>query len=89
MNKITIADLKKGAFFVVRRVRVGKEIGKRLADMGFVSGAEGQFIRQGLLGDPLQVKICHYNVSLRRVEALGIEVDLVVPELKKKINKAS
>jgi Fe2+ transport system protein FeoA len=81
---MTIADLKKGASFIVRRVRVGKEIGKRLADMGFVKGAEGRFIRQGLLGDPLQVKICHYNVSLRRSEALGIEVDLLVPQDKKK-----
>lgn len=86
---MTIADLKKGAFFVVRHVRVGKEIGKRLADMGFVSGAEGQFIRQGLLGDPLQVKICHYNISLRRGEARGIEVDIVVPDMKKKAGKTT
>jgi Fe2+ transport system protein FeoA len=81
---MTIADLKKGSLFIVRRVRVDKEIGKRLADMGFVKGAQGQFIRRGLLGDPLQVKICHYNVSLRREEARGIEVDLVLPEDKKK-----
>jgi Fe2+ transport system protein FeoA len=81
---MTIGDLKKGASFVVKRVRVGKEIGKRLADMGFVKGAQGRFIRRGLLGDPLQVKICHYDVSLRRGEALGIEVDILVPEDKKK-----
>jgi Fe2+ transport system protein FeoA len=83
---MTIDDLKKGAHFIVRRVRVGKEIGKRLADMGFVKGAEGQFVRRGLLGDPLQVKICHYNVSLRRSEALGIEVDLVIHLDKKKVS---
>jgi Fe2+ transport system protein FeoA len=81
---MTIGDIKKGAYFIVRRVRVGKEIGKRLADMGFVKGAQGQFIRRGMLGDPLQVKICHYNVSLRRSEALGIEVDLVVHQDKNK-----
>jgi len=86
---MTIGDIKKGAYFIVRRVRVGKEIGKRLADMGFVKGAHGQFIRRGLLGDPLQVKICHYNVSLRRSEALGIEVDLIVPQDKKKASVAS
>jgi Fe2+ transport system protein FeoA len=86
---MTIGDLKKGASFIVRRVRVGKEIGKRLADMGFVKGAEGRFIRRGLLGDPLQVKICHYNVSLRRSEALGIEVDIVPPQDKKKAAAAS
>jgi Fe2+ transport system protein FeoA len=86
---MTIGDLEKGSSFIVRRVRVGREIGKRLADMGFVKGAHGQFIRRGLLGDPLQVKICHYHVSLRREEALGIEVDLVVPHEKKKAGPAS
>ena len=73
---MTIADLKNGEHFIVRRVRVGREIGKRLADMGFVKGASGQFIRQGILGDPLQVKICHYDISLRRQEASGIEIDI-------------
>ncbi len=75
---MTIADLKKDDLFIVRRVSLSGEIGKRLADMGFVKGAGGKFIRQALCGDPLQVKICHYDVSLRRQEASGIEVDLAM-----------
>ena len=72
---MTIADLKNGQKFKVKRVVLAKEIGKRLADMGFVRGALGHVVRSAMGGDPMQVKICHYDVSLRRLEARGIEVD--------------
>ncbi len=75
---MTILDLDKGARFKVKAVRIPKEIGKRLADMGFVRGAEGRVVRSALLGDPLQIKICRYDVSIRRAEAAGVEVDLLV-----------
>jgi ferrous iron transport protein A len=75
---MTILDLDKGARFKVKAVRIPKEIGKRLADMGFVKGAEGRVVRSALLGDPLQIKICRYDVSIRRAEAAGVEVDLLV-----------
>ncbi len=72
---MTVGELKNGEAFKVKRVTLSKEIGKRLADMGFVRGAEGRVIRAALLGDPLQVKIYHYDVSLRRSEAKGIEIE--------------
>lgn len=77
VKSMTIADLKNGDPFKVKRVVLGKEIGKRLADMGFVRGVEGRVIRSAFLGDPLQVKICHYDISLRRKEARGVEVEPV------------
>ena len=73
-NMITLADLKKCQKFVVSRVHLTKEVGKRLIDMGFVKGSEGQVIRRALMGDPIQVKIYHYDLSLRLTEARGIEV---------------
>ncbi|NLE64685.1 MAG: ferrous iron transport protein A [Elusimicrobia bacterium] len=72
---MNILDLKKGESFVVSRVALRGQIGRRLSDMGFVQGARGTLIRKALLGDPIQVKICHYDVSLRRLEAGGIEVE--------------
>lgn len=74
---MTIADLKNGQTFIIWRVALSKEIGKRLADMGFVRGASGRVVRSAMWGDPMQVKICHYDVSLRRLEARGIEVETV------------
>jgi ferrous iron transport protein A len=69
-----ISDAPSGASFRVIRVRTGREIGKRLADMGFTEGAEGEVVRTGLMRDPLQVKIRGYDVLIRRSEAKEIEI---------------
>ena len=71
-----MSDLKNGAEFSVKRVTIPREIGKRLADMGFVRGAKGRVVRSALLGDPLQIRICQYDISIRRAEASGIEVEM-------------
>ena len=72
---MTIGDLKAGDRFVVKGVDLGRETGKRLADMGFTQGVEGQVIRKALFGDPLQVSILGYQASIRKNEALGVSVD--------------
>jgi Fe2+ transport system protein FeoA len=71
---MTIGDLRKGDAFTVRYVTLRGEVGKRLADMGFTEGAEGTMVRSALFGDPVQVKIRGYDISLRRSEAAGILV---------------
>ena len=76
-RKVTMLGLKNGEAFRVKGVMIPREIGKRLADMGFVRGAEGAVVRSALLGDPIQVKICGYNVAIRRAEARGIDVELI------------
>ncbi|MBF0594869.1 MAG: FeoA domain-containing protein [Candidatus Omnitrophica bacterium] len=73
---MTMLGLKNGESFSVKRVTIAREIGKRLADMGFVRGAKGRIVRSAMLGDPIQVKICQYDVSIRRAEAQGIEVEM-------------
>ena len=72
---MTIADLMNGEKFRVKKVTLAKEIGKRLADMGFTKGVEGTVVRCALLKDPLQVRIYGYNVSIRKSEAHGIEIE--------------
>ncbi len=76
-RSLSICGLAKGQEFRVVGVALGREIGKRLADMGFVRGARGRIVRSALLGDPLQVKILDYDVSIRRAEAAGVAVEIV------------
>jgi Fe2+ transport system protein FeoA len=71
-----VSDAPTGAGFRVIRVTTGREVGKRLADMGFTEGAEGEVVRAGLLRDPLQVKIRGYDILIRRSEAKRIEISL-------------
>lgn len=71
---MVVSEAPVGASFRVIKVTTGKEVGKRLADMGFTEGAEGEVVRRGLLRDPLQVKIRGYDILIRRSEAARIEV---------------
>lgn len=72
-----LSDTPRGASFTVARVLLGKEVGKRLADMGFTAGTEGAVVRAGFFRGPLQVRIRGYDILIRRYEAAGIEVEPV------------
>lgn len=72
--------LPRGESFVVDGVELGGEIGKRLADMGFTGGAKGRVVRKALLGDPIQVEIRGYQVSIRKSEARGVRIKRGVAE---------
>jgi len=71
---MVVSEVPAGTGFKVVKISTGKEVGKRLADMGFTDGAEGRVVRTGLLRDPLQVRIRGYDVLIRRSEAESIEV---------------
>jgi Fe2+ transport system protein FeoA len=70
-----LADAPIGTSFRIVRVLVGKELGKRLADMGFTAGAEGTVIRGSPFRGPMQIRIRGYDVLIRRFEARGIEIE--------------
>lgn len=50
---------------------------RRLLDMGLVKGAVIEVQRVAPLGDPIEVKIKGYNLSLRKDEAKNIIVKVV------------
>lgn len=60
-----------------RIVRVGGEGGihRRLLDMGLVSGSEVEVERVAPLGDPVEIRIKGYHLSLRKEEAINIQVE--------------
>lgn len=66
------------------RVRVQRVGGRgamsvRLLEMGFVPGAEVALIKRAPFGDPLELRLRGYHVSLRRAEAQRIEVEALEP----------
>ncbi|GHU81503.1 hypothetical protein FACS189468_4300 [Spirochaetia bacterium] len=72
---MVLSKAPQGASFKVLRVTLGKEVGKRLADMGFTEGTGGAVIRVGCFRGPLQIRIRGYDILIRRSEAAGIEVE--------------
>ena len=69
-----LSEARIGQDFEILAVRIPREVGRRLADMGFTEGARGRVIRRGVFRGPLQVRIRDYDVLLRRCEASGIEI---------------
>jgi ferrous iron transport protein A len=48
---------------------------RRLMDMGVLVGVEVKVIKVAPMGDPLEVALKSYRLSLRRSEAQGISVE--------------
>ena len=63
--------------FVGTIVRVGGEgpIRRRLMEMGVTAGTEVEFERVAPLGDPLEVRLRGYHLSLRKEEAATVYVE--------------
>jgi ferrous iron transport protein A len=56
---------------------VNKSVAKRLAVMGINPGAQVKIVRASPLGDPLELEIKNYNLSLRKSECKLIEVEVI------------
>jgi ferrous iron transport protein A len=56
---------------------VNGKISSKISAMGVVPGAEVKIIRASPLGDPLELEIKNYNLSLRKSECKLIEVELI------------
>lgn len=69
-----LTSLEAGQRAVVTEIRVPAEHRGRLLEMGLIVGTPVELVRFAPLGDPLEIKIRGYNLSLRRHEAEQILV---------------
>ena len=58
------------------KVSGGGGIHRRLLDMGLVSGSEIEVERVAPLGDPVEIRVKGYHLSLRKEEAINIQVEM-------------
>ncbi len=61
---------------VVKTVSGDGRIRKRLFDMGVTPGAEIVLVKKAPLGDPLEVTIRGYQLTLRKSEAECVEMEV-------------
>jgi Fe2+ transport system protein FeoA len=73
MNK-TLSDMPNGSKCVVNMIRRKASAAKRLIEMGISKGAVIEVERVAPLGDPIEVKIKGYHLSIRKDEAQNILV---------------
>ena len=72
---ITLDQLHPGQAGRIVRVGAVGLIKRRIVDMGVVRGTAIRVIKIAPLGDPIEVKIKGYNLSLRKEEAREITVE--------------
>jgi len=70
----TLSTLNAGSVAVVRAIPSG-EVFLRLREMGVLPGTTVKLLRAAPSGDPLEIQVRGYNLSVRRAEALLIEVE--------------
>jgi len=72
----TLDRLKPGKKATVVKVGSAGAIRRRMADMGMVRGTPVEVVKVAPLGDPIEVKVKGYNLSLRKEEAAAITIEL-------------
>jgi len=73
----TLDGLPMGARARVRQVDGTDQISLRMMEMGLTPGVEVVLVGQALLGDPIELEIRGYRLSLRRSEAARVKVEAV------------
>ena len=72
---ITLGDIKPGETVKVVKVMGNPQIKERLMSMGIIPGIELKVERIAPLGDPLEIKVRDFRLSLRKEEAESVIVE--------------
>jgi Fe2+ transport system protein FeoA len=70
-----LRDLKPGEKGKITKISGSGPVYRRILDMGVVKGAEIEVERVAPLGDPVEIKIKGYHLSLRKEEASNVYVE--------------
>ena len=71
---VFLSEIKTGEEAIITKVIGHGAFRKRITEMGFVKGKKVKVIKNAPLQDPVEYEIMGYNVSLRKSEAMLIEV---------------
>ena len=71
---MTLSQLKVGESGTVTAVIGEGAIRRRLFDMGITPGAEMYLRKKAPLGDPIEIAIRGYELTLRKAEAAHVEI---------------
>ncbi|RZO58215.1 MAG: hypothetical protein EVA89_19705 [Sandaracinaceae bacterium] len=70
----TLADLPVGAEATVVDVACPRGVARRLMEMGLLPGTRVRVVRVAPLGDPIELRLRGYSLSIRRREAAGVRL---------------
>lgn len=71
----TLRDLKIGATAKVVKLHGEGAVKRRIMDMGITKGVEVYLRKVAPLGDPMEIMVRGYELSLRKADAEMVEVE--------------
>lgn len=71
----TLKDVRVGENVIVKRLQGDGAVKRRIMDMGVTKGTAILVQKVAPLGDPIEVKVRDYELSLRKGEAENIIVE--------------
>ncbi|MCI1245027.1 MAG: ferrous iron transport protein A [Bacilli bacterium] len=79
-GEIALGEAAIGSSGTIVRVRGEGKLRRRLFDMGLTPGADLYLRKRAPLGDPLEITIRGYELTLRRSEAMNVLVRISAKE---------
>lgn len=70
----TLSDLCPGESGIVTRLDISGSLKRRFIDMGITTGVRIFVIREAPLGDPIQINLRGYELSIRKSDAQNIKI---------------
>lgn len=71
----TLREVRVGETVTVKRLHGEGPVKRRIMDMGITRGTELQLRKVAPLGDPLELNLRGYELSLRKADAQMVEVE--------------
>ncbi|MCR4594725.1 MAG: ferrous iron transport protein A [Clostridiales bacterium] len=72
---MTLRDVKIGQTCMVKRIHGEGALKRRIMDMGITKGVEVYVRKVAPLGDPVEITVRDYELSIRKTDAELIEVE--------------
>ncbi len=77
MTAQALTSLKPGQTGSLVAIEKGSRNRRRLMEMGLITGTEITLVRFAPLGDPVELRVRGYHLSVRKEEAKFIQVELL------------
>lgn len=73
---MTLAELKIGSSAIIVKVNGERDLRQHFLDMGLIPGAKVKLLKYAPMGDPMELLIHGYQLTLRIADAKNIEISL-------------
>lgn len=70
-----LSDVADGGTTVIGRLALPRATARRLLELGLLPGTAVRVVRRAPLGDPIELRLRNYSLSIRREEAALIEIE--------------